>query len=229
MITPKLEELILCGKAFFKSAVVGGSKSTINIENDRFIIITDITFLPYYNTDERDDTTGRNCNTQLSIYGERGFNHYIFANHRFYQPVTYDPTTADTRYVSAKMPLGAQTINCYLLHTTQVGFSFLVNAGLLPNVNTAVASFDNPGYQPPLDYGIDGMPGAVPTDYSVTPANLINYVVNRGTLPVGIGISQQIQFAASAATLPVVLDNPQFPIANINYIEILGQPNNIGI
>ena len=47
MITPILEKLILSGRAFYKTAVVGGSKTTLNIENDRFIIITDILFLGY--------------------------------------------------------------------------------------------------------------------------------------------------------------------------------------
>jgi hypothetical protein len=73
------------------------------------------------------------------------------------------------------------------------------------------------------------MPGAVATNYEITPVNLSNFVVKRNALPVGTNVTQQIQFAASAATIPAIADNPQFPIANINYVEILGQPNNIGI
>jgi hypothetical protein len=46
MITPHLEKLILCGKAFFKTFVAGGDKHTLSFGNDRFIIITDITYFP---------------------------------------------------------------------------------------------------------------------------------------------------------------------------------------
>jgi len=231
MITPKLEELILCGKAFFKTAVVGGSKTTINIDNDRFIIITDITFLPYCNFFDIDARNNANANTQISIYGEKGFNHYIFANQRLYGDAYFDSNAATEFTVARPMPLASQTIHCYLLHTTQVGFSFILSGtNFGPTSTLSIASFDNPAYEPPLDYGKDGMPSAINIDSDITNTlGLLNQVVNRATgLGVGSAVSQQVQYPATGVTKPIVGGNSQYPIANVNYVEILGQPNNIG-
>lgn len=229
MITPKLEELILCGKAFFKTAVIGGSKTTIDIDNDRFIIITDITYLPYQNTTAPIEQGTANYNMQLSIYGERGFNHYLFANTRLQSSTYFNSVDNETLDRQQIMPMNPQSINCYLLHTTQVGFSFISSYDYFPNSTIGVAPYNNPGYPPPLDYGIDGMVGAIPVNTDVQ-INFTNQVVNRvGGIGIGTAVSQQIQIAAEFFTRPVVLNNRLFPIANINYIEILGQPNNIGI
>lgn len=229
MLTPKLEELILCGKAFFKTAVVGGTKTTINIDNDRFIIITDITFLPYINADLPPGNYFADANTQLSIYGERGFNHYFFANQRPAATVFYDGGGPNQTYL--KTPVQTQKIDCYLLHTTQVGFSFLTSGNLGVSSTTTVAAFNNPAFEPPLDYGKDGMTGALNVDNDIQYLPVLNNsVINRATgLGIGSAITQQVQLPADAQTTPVVNNNKFFPIANINYIEILGQPNNIGI
>ena len=114
MVTPKLEEWILCGKAFFKTFVAGGDKHTLTFGNDRFIIITDITYFPMnIGTAVKGDETInlQNHNTQVAIYGERGYNHYIFRNFN------------DARNNSLDF-CGPTTINTYLLHEQQVGFSF---------------------------------------------------------------------------------------------------------
>jgi len=229
MLTPKLEELILCGKAFFKTAVIGGSSTNINIDNDRFIIITDITYLPYGNTNTTPNAL-YDVNTQLSIYGERGFNHYFFMNYRPVGQQVYDGGAVSS--YDGKNTAQVQKIDCYLLHTTEVGFSFLVSsnlAGVSRSLN--IKNWNNAAYQPPLDYGKEGMPGAVTIVSDITPGGMLNQVTNRGItkVPEGADVTQQIQYVASATTVPIVNNNPCFPIANINYVEILGQPNNIGI
>lgn len=228
MITPKLEQLILCGKAFFKTAVVGGSKTTIDIDNDRFIIITDITYLPYVNNVQVGNLTA-DVNTQLSIYGERGFNHYIFANARSYGTNYYDVANSTEVESVDKMPMPPQKIDCYILHTTQVGFSFILSPQTMI-ATIGVAPFNNPAYEPPLDYGKDGMTGALNVATDLTPtAGFLNQVVNRATgLGVGTAITQQVQYPANVINTPEP-NIPTLPIANINYVEILGQPNNIGI
>jgi hypothetical protein len=232
MITPKLEELILCGKAFFKTAVIGGSKTTIDINDDRFIIITDITYLGYQNL-QAGAEAAINTLTQLSIYGERGFNHYMFRNKMLGTGVFYDPSSGNASTWPCTYPLPHQTINCYLLHTTQVGFSFLISNNVFPGPTSSlsIAAANNPAFEPPLDYGKDGMPGAINIDSDITVnPGLTNQVVNRLTgLGIGSSISQQVQLPASAITKPVTNLNHEFAVANINYIEILGQPNNIGI
>jgi hypothetical protein len=228
MLTPKLEELILCGKAFFKTAVVGGNKSTINIENDRFIIITDITYLPYINSATVQNINA-DLNMQLSIYGERGFNHYIFANARTYGTIYYDVANSQEVESNDKMPMLPQKIDCYLLHTTQVGFSFILSPQTMIPTN-GVASFNNPAFEPPLDYGKDGMAGALNVATDLTPtAGFLNQIVNRGAgLAVGSNVTQQIQYPANVINTPETAI-ASLAIANINYVEILGQPNNIGI
>lgn len=232
MLTPELEKLILCGKAFFKTAVVGGAKTTINIDNDRFAIITDITYLPYVDITQN-PTVETNCNCQLSIYGERGFNHYMFANQRSMAQTFFDMQGGQQRTVNRRMPLAAQKIDCYLLHTTQIGFSFLATNTFTPVATFGLAAFNNPAYDSPLDYGKDGDTSPINVFTDITPLNgipLLNQVVNRATgLGIGTATSQQVEYPADAATVPNINDNPQFPIANINYVEILGQPNNIGI
>ncbi len=114
MLTPKLEELILKGRAFFKTFVAGGTKHTLSFGDDRFIIITDITYFPM-NVEDKKGTP--NHNTQVAIYGERGYNHFIFRN--------YNNTNLNNENVHGFC--SPTTIDLYLMHTKQVGFSF-VNA-----------------------------------------------------------------------------------------------------
>jgi hypothetical protein len=226
MITPILEKLILSGRAFYKTAVVGGSKTTLDIENDRFIIITDIYFLGYGSSTIG---IGTDNNTQLSVYGEKGFNHYIFANARTGSSEYWDSTAGASRRVTVRNAISPAKIDTYILHTTSVGFSFIVSGSAVPTSTLSIASGNNPGLQPPIDYGIDGQPGALNVDTIVTPiAGLDNDVVPRFTgIAVGTPISNQIQYPATAALKPVIAA-PAFPIANITYVEVLGQPDNIG-
>lgn len=224
MITPHLEKLIFEGKAFFKTFVAGGAKSTLNIGQDRFIVITDITYMPsqsqlfFFNA----------VNCQLSIYGEKGFNHYIFRNNNVTLANVIDPVGGLIN-VPEYTTLQPTTIDTYLIHTTQVGFSFLWSTG--PGAETiGIASVDNPSFQPPLDYGTQANPGAINVQTDFTCGALLNQVTNRqgGALPSGTIATQQVQFEATGGTVPFVGGNPYFPVANINYIEILGQPTNIG-
>jgi hypothetical protein len=224
MITPILEKLILSGRAFYKTAVVGGSKTTLEIENDRFIIITDIHFLGYGNA-----STGSSAdaNTQLSIYGEKGFNHFIFANHRTGTTEFWDGTTSRRSVI--RQAVASAKLDTYLFHTTQVGFSFIISGLPTPTSTIAVATGNNPGFDPPIDYGKDGQPGAIPVDVIITPgAGLDNDLVPRyAGIGVGSAISNQIQYPATAALKPLV-GAPAFPIANIGYVEVLGVPTDIG-
>jgi hypothetical protein len=45
---------------------------------------------------------------------------------------------------------------------------------------------------------------------------------------VGTNISRQIQLPAVAATTPISNNNAFMAIANIDYVEVLGIPENIG-
>lgn len=226
MITPHLEKLILTGRAFYKTAVVGGSKTTLNIDNDRFIVITDIHYLGYGSATIG---TGTDNNTQLSIYGEKGFNHFIFANARTGSTEYWDTLAAAARRVTVRNAISNPKIDTYLIHTTQVGFSFIISGSAVPTSTLAVASGNNPGLEPPIDYGKDGQTGALNVDTIITPvAGIDNDLVPRYTgIGVGTAVSNQVQYPATAATKPLI-GAPAFPIANISYVEVLGVPGNIG-
>lgn len=217
MITPTLEKLILCGKAFYKTFIAGGTKHTLNISEDRFIIITDITYFPM-NCEPADETGKDNHNTQVSIYGERGYNHFIFRNYN------------NTNIVNANVHgfCSPVTINTFMLHEQQVGFSFC-NAPFFINSVSGVANTENPSYIPPIDYGKNGDPGAVPVvltadDFTATMQN--NFTVRPGA---GIVESQQLRFPFSAATSFNINNSYEYPLLIVNYVEVLGSANNIQI
>jgi hypothetical protein len=214
MVTPKLEELILCGKAFFKTFVAGGDKHTLNFGNDRFVIITDITYMPMNIA-----TNFYNQNTQVAIYGQRGYNHYIFRNFNFDQELRFGTFCA---------PI---TINTYLVHEQQVGFSFC-NAPFFQNLSLGVANGDNPAYQPPLEWGKDGQPGAVPTILTMETPGATIITENMTTRPApGSDESQQLLFPFDITNQfgPSINNNQEYPLLLVNYVEIIGQPHNISI
>lgn len=215
MITPKLEELILCGKAFFKTFVAGGDKHTLTFGDDRFIIITDITYMPM-NVESR--SGGTNQNTQVAIYGERGYNHYIFRN--------YNQANGNHAHFTAPV-----TINTYLLHEQQVGFSFC-NAPLFQNLSVGVANGDNPAYQPPLEFGKDGQPGAVPTILTMDTPGVAIITENMTTRPApGNNDSKQLLFPFELSNQfgAGINNNSEYPLLLVNYVEVIGLPNNISI
>jgi hypothetical protein len=219
MLTPKLEEWILCGKAFFKTFVAGGDKHTLTFGNDRFIIITDITYMPMNCPTNFDGDTRPNKNTQVAIYGERGYNHYIFRNYNLDLPNDRWEFTS---------PI---TINTYLLHEQQVGFSFC-NASRFQNLSLGVANTENPAYQPPIEFGKDGQPGAVPTILTMDAAGAIPIQNNFTTRPVsGVNESQQLLFPFDTFNqFGNALDqNDEYPILLVNYVEVIGSANNIQI
>lgn len=231
MVTPGLEKLILCGKAFFKTFVAGGDKHTLTFGNDRFIIITDITYFPMNMSTYAGANEYKNNNTQVAIYGERGYNHYIFRNYNL--ATTRGQFPADTRQTTDfTAPI---TINTYLLHEQQVGFSFC-NAPYFLNASLGVPNTNNPGYAPPIEWGIDGL-GAPAVLLSMDAQGAGPIQDNFTVRPAAGNVeSQQMLF-------PFDKDNQfgapfggnafngvyEYPILLVNYVEIIGSPNNISI
>tara|TARA_R110000868_G_scaffold381825_2_gene648272 strand:- start:1695 stop:2348 length:654 start_codon:yes stop_codon:yes gene_type:complete len=217
MITPTLEKLILCGKAFYKTFVAGGEKHTLNISEDRFIIITDITYFPM-NCLPRTDEGKANHNTQVAIYGERGYNHFIFRN--------YNNTNVNNANVHGFC--SPVTINTFMLHEQQVGFSFC-NAPYFTNIVGGVANTENPSYNPPIDYGKNGDPGVVAV--VLTADDFSGAIQNNFTVRPASGIveSQQLRFPFTNSTTFDIQDNYEYPLMIVNYVEVLGTANNIQI
>ena len=222
MLTPQLEQWILCGKAFFKTFVAGGDKHTLNIGNDRFIIITDITYFPMNMPPKDPDLGKENHNTQVAIYGERGYNHFIFRN--------FNHSNAQSQpNQRAKDFCSPVTIHTYLLHEQQVGFSFC-NAPYFTNAFNGVANTQNPGYKPPIEFGIDGQPGALPVQ--LTADDFTGTIQqNFTTRPASGSVeSQQLLFPFSAETTFDKLNEKfEYPLLHVNYVEVIGSSNNIQI
>lgn len=218
MVTPHLEKLILCGKAFFKTFVAGGDKHTLTFGNDRFIIITDITYFPMNVPDYEGQP---NNNTQVAIYGERGYNHFIFRNYN----------SSNGTHLDFTAPV---TINTFILHDQQVGFSFC-NAPYFQNTNLGIANINNPGYAPPLEYGIDGQPNAQTILLTAeafntnAPAIVQNNFTTRPTA--GTNESQQLFFGFDQGNSfgDGLEEKFEYPLLHINYVEVLGSSNNIQI
>ena len=220
MLTPKLEELILKGRAFFKTFVAGGTKHTLSFGDDRFIIITDITYFPM-NIPDSEETT--NHNTQVAIYGERGYNHFIFRN--------YNNTNINNPGIHGFC--SPTTIDLYLMHTKQVGFSFC-NAPRFTNLNNGIADVNNPAYQPPLEYGKDGDPGAVNVILTMDANSGASVIQNNLTTRASSGVNESQQlffpFDNSSKFNPDFFEgNFEYPLLHVNYVEILGLPNNLSI
>lgn len=230
MLTPILEGLILKGRAFFRTAVIGGTqKATINIDEDRFIIITDLTYFPgFYVIDngrsqpypsELSDFT-----SQFTIYGERNFANFIART-----KLDFIDKTLQGRPVYA--PSNHIRYDTYILHTKQVGFSFSKGADIVATVGPAPAN--NPGYAPPLDYGRNGDTGVINT----SPTTLINTATgalyNTTSRPnSGTTNYNGFQFPFDSNTQINALElkyTNNYPILQVNYIEVLGLPNNLGI
>jgi len=230
MLTTKLEELILKGRAFFRTAVIGGTqKATINIAEDRFIIITDVTYFPgfyrrdleggTYYPDEKFDFT-----SQFTIYGNRGYNNFV-ARTKFDKI----DKTFQGRQIYA--PSNHIRYDLYLLHTDQVGFSFTKGTDIVPG--SAQAPANNPGYVPPLDYGRVGDTGVINTSTATLINTATNRIVNNSDRPIsGTNNAETfiIPFDANTQINGVEMKNSfNYPILHVNYVEVLGLPNNLGI
>lgn len=235
MITQHLEKLIWEGKAFFKTFVAGGSqRHNLNIDIDRFIIITDITYFSSGHFPE--DNSGANntwanmqrqgMNTQLTIVGERGVNRFLFRNSFIGAPHN------NTGTIQHLLPVGHTCINTYILHTTQVAFSFSFAQDFLAQI-VATTPGEYYALDTPTDYGRDGQPGAIPVTVNGTVNGAAFYQDLFADRPTsGVGQSQEFSFPVDTTNnIPGTnrVNSWAYPILHVNYVEIIGNPNNIGI
>lgn len=235
MLTQKLEELIWCGEATFKTFVAGGSqRHLLNINPDRFIIITDIT---YFNSghflqnesgdfNTFDDISSKGVNTQVTIGGERGVNRFLFRNSFVALPHT---TSALREHLA---PVGSTLINTYLIHTTQVAFTFSFAQDFLAQT-LGITDANNYALNPPTDYGRDGQPGSLPVTQVGTVQGALAYVDNFGNkkFPGGVDASKEFSFPVDNVNdIPAErrANSWAYPILHVNYVEIKGMPTNLG-
>jgi len=235
MITQGLERLILCGRAFPKTFVAGGGqKSNIFVQNDRFIVITDIVYFsrkplvgPATYADCIDNTNPLKLNTlttQLTILSERGFNRFLFRDNLTTQMGGEDCS-----------PIGNTKIDTYLIHTKAVSFTFSKGGNMLvQNINPAGNGNPNTigSLQTPSDYGKIGTPGVIPVTIETTVSSATTFINNYSVGRNGLNVAESNELAFPVDTLTNMQNIEDFncmPIANIFYVEVLGMPGNINI
>jgi hypothetical protein len=235
MLTQYLEKLIWEGNATFKTFVAGGSqRHLLNINQDRFIIITDIT---YFNSgsfpENRDGSSNtwinmqdKGMNTQLTIGGERGVNRFLFRNNFVTVP---NETSLERVHLS---PVGNTTINTYLIHTTQIAFSFSYAQDFLGQT-VLPTDAENYALNTPTDYGRDGQPGVIPVTVSGVVNGAAAYVDNFGNRPGAPGVNESKEFSFPVDTVNDIpgenrINSWAYPILHVNYVEIKGSPTNLG-
>lgn len=241
MITSKLEELILNGQATFKTFVAGGAtdKHVLEIEQDRFIVITDITYFSHlfvlpsiFNLQDLKSKIFENgFNTQLSILGNKGFNRYVFRNNFNLAQVRDD----EGQLVNVNIPMGHVKMDCYLLHTEAVSFNF--SSSLVFNgANIGIANTKVPAYPVPMDYGKDGQLNSINTIQTMQyNGGGVNWLINNqfNNLPATNAQNIQTEFSypifadTSLTSFQALKEQYAGPILHVNYVEIKGLPNNI--
>lgn len=240
MLTSKLEDLIWKGKAFPKTFCVGGTqKHVIDIQQDRFIIITDILYFPFYaNNDPETPTTyttipeldswikSNRISTQLTILGEKNFNRFQFRNNVNFVPL--DPSL-QSFYPIPQTPIHLDT---YLIHTTGVSFTFSFGVPLSATDGGTLAS--SVAFSNPVDYGKLGDTVVDNTTQvnDVSTGTIFENYVSRIAPAIGDATTNELAYPVDTGT-NITSNLRKFgnnhPIVQVSYIEILGQPNNIGL
>jgi len=232
MITPHLEKLILCGKASYNTYVIGGSeKCILNVANDRFIIITDLTYFSQLNLPNEVNNLNmneanlqilvNNLNTQLKIFSRKSNNTFLFRNQ-------IEIATNLTSTAHDVFPVGSVKLDTFLIHDQDVSFTFSKN-GKNGALVTALSPSQSVGNQPPFDYGLQGEVGALPVSILRGDATFQNVPAGKKRLDPGFPQSLELMFSVDAATQLTNLDKTfSYPILNVGYVEILGAPTNIG-
>lgn len=229
MISQTLEKLILCGRASYNTFVAGGSqKHVLNVKNDRFVIITDLTYFSAVNTQNQNvgltegvlRTLVNNWNTQVRIFSNKSFNQYLFRNQ-----LNIVPNLAGTLH--DVWPVGSTKLDTYLIHENDISITFSY-AGLRANIDTGTTEADSIAFAPPYDYGKDGQIGAIPVRLKGASGTMRTSNSGQNKIDPNDQIDLQLSFPVDATTNILGLDSPVcYPILQIGYVEILGNPTNI--
>jgi hypothetical protein len=241
MLTSKLEDLIWKGKAFPKTFCVGATqKHVLNIQPDRFIIITDLLYFPFYaNYNEESEETStyngeingwiksNHIATQLTILGEKNFNRFQFRNNISFVPAD------TTNTIFYPIPATPTHIDAYLIHTTGVSFTFSHGQNIIPTDGGTLPN--STAFSNPVDYGKLGDPVVNATtqvnDVSTGITQFLNYV-SREAVAVGDATTNELAYPVDATTnieSGYRKFGNSYPIVQVSYVEILGSPNNIGL
>jgi len=233
MLSPTLEKLILCGKASYNTFVAGGSqKHVLNVKNDRFIIITDLTYFSSVNNSQNANIgiaagllrriINESLNTQLRIFSNKSFNQYLFRNQ-----LSLTAEASETGTLYNVMPVGSVKLDTYLIHESDVSITFSY-AGGRANVDSGPSETDSIAFAPPYDYGKDGQAGVLPVRLISGSGTMKTSNSGQNKIDPFDQIDLQLSFPVDNTTSFNGLDNPAcYPILQIGYVEILGNPTNI--
>jgi len=223
MITPFLENQILCGNAVFKTFTAGGSyKSVLNVSEGCFIIITDLTYFPRVPPTMDLSDYQKFALTQLLIASSSRNDNFLFRN-----SVSSHYTANLTRV--QVLPGETTKIDCYLLHSSDVIFAF-TDCADVTLTSPALTPAKGSGLHPPLEYGKQSLPGslAVPlggTFTALSQAWAINFAgvgVDITGLP-NVRRFNGLRFPSQGMAGNVGLQYTT-PLCHINYVEIKGTP-----
>lgn len=233
MLTAALEKLILCGKANYNTFVVGGSqKNILNVQNDRFIIITDLTYYCSVNLGNKaldagvaqiNDLFNNHLNTQLKIFSTKSQNSFLFRNNVLIQPINAAFTSFNLS------PSGNVKLDTYLIHESDVSFTFSY-AGARRSVLNGVTKSESIAFPPPFDYGKDGQLGALNVEKVTADGFLSLSTLNGGQLEITGGNPENLELSFPVdSNYEYTNVFPSFaqPIVQVGYVEILGNPTNI--
>jgi hypothetical protein len=234
MLTPILEKLILSGKASYNTFVVGGSeKHILNVENDRFIIITDLLYFHEVNLnskargctlEELNELKNNHLNTQLKVFSSKSQNTFLFRNNLDIQQVKSDPQAFSV------MPLGHTKLDTYLIHESDVAFTFSYAGGRSAIGLPTVTVSESIAYPPPFDYGKLGQIGAQPIRQISEDQAAVSRTLAGGQLYSKPGNPENLElnFPVIPTTAATSLNiSESYPIVLVSYVEILGNPTNI--
>lgn len=232
MITHRLEKLIHSGKASYNTFVAGGTeKHILNVQNDRYIIITDLTFYSSVNVPELvvDDTMLEDLlkaalNTQFKIFSEKSTNQFLVRN-----SFNITETAAGGRYYV--IPGQPTKLDVYLIHESDVSISFSYAGGTSNELN-GISKSDVVAYPPPYDYGKDGQSGALAVrKIGRAAASYKNAFQGQSIVDTTPGtLDLQFSFPVDNTTQYKNLNHSiNYPILNIGYVEIIGNPTNLSM
>lgn len=236
MLTSKLEKLVLTGHASFNTFMAGGAeKNVLNIQSDRFIIITDITIFPpageTYSTDEDGlkDLIEKKSIFQLKVKSEKSENTFgVRSNFS----VTRGHNTNEF-IVTGGDPVKLDT---YLVHTNDVAFIFSYGAVLKDDLSAVTAPL-GVGFKPRSDYGKEGYAESqsIRQVSSIDAGAGDNFLITGGNHyfdlgGAGLRASREFIFPIIPDLKPTtkqINNTCGTPLAIIQYVEILGNPTNI--
>jgi hypothetical protein len=196
-----LEEYIHSGKAEFKIFNAGGGeKSILNIQQNHYIIITNVTFQPQF----RGDTLN-----QLNIVSEAKINSLIFRNFA---------TTRATNYNSSI------SIDTYFMHKTSVQFCL---SRIDPMLVATNGTFDKDsfGFSPNIDYAKDTIAGA--QIVQKVRANSLGQIVSfEGNTVKTLAPTDYFGLNFPMIGLSFSGEPENIPLVTISYVEVFVNQNN---